>query len=608
VRLAMAFSEKNKQNLSIEDKLKATDKYIAKMKGILATMDEIAQIKRAKGDTTADSDVVGGYKRSSIVKLISELEKQREQLISELDENTRKAIQERDAKLKAQEDELKAKNAQLKAKEDELKAQKDAIALRDRELPNRNDNVVTSFKKGDNALAIEGLYTGLSMDIEKLRDDILQEMKYSYKQDIAIYDDLSEKIDAIKAVDASALEEGLKPLQAMEEKLNALQVIDYDVLAEKMNSKLAEGKIDYDILAERVATVMTVYAESMILPKTQLNSIEQRLEEMQHTLSGIMNVKQMPEFRKLDLLIEEYLRTLSYENIPDLLILANEIRITANRHIAGGNALRGEGMLADLGIRLKSVVMSGYNALVVVEDAIKTHSLPQVLSAETFAEFKDACGELERSPAVCSDEIINRVVRAKKALFNDIEASQFDNETMQELLEILAEVPEGEIPAESTITNIVALKKEIMNFNLYYFVDLVPVIAEPEKSAPVDTQAILNAIAGIKLPEVVTAYAPAPETNEVENQTENQAVAESAIAATSEMTLAEAKQAVPAVRVKKQKIMRPGVSSKDNKMEKTNQPLRTVRRSLKTTDDNPNALSKELVGQVAQKIANSMIK
>lgn len=608
MRLAMAFSEKNKQNLSIEDKLKATDKYIAKMKGILATMDEIAQIKRAKGDTTADSDVVGGYKRSSIVKLISELEKQREQLISELDENTRKAIQERDAKLKAQEDELKAKNAQLKAKDDELKAQKDAIALRDRELPNRNDNVVTSFKKGDNALAIEGLYTGLSMDIEKLRDDILQEMKYSYKQDIAIYDDLSEKIDAIKAVDASALEEGLKPLQAMEEKLNALQVIDYDVLAEKMNSKLAEGKIDYDILAERVATVMTVYAESMILPKTQLNSIEQRLEEMQHTLSGIMNVKQMPEFRKLDLLIEEYLRTLSYENIPDLLILANEIRITANRHIAGGNALRGEGMLADLGVRLKSVVMSGYNALVVVEDAIKTHSLPQVLSAETFAEFKDACGELERSPAVCSDEIINRVVRAKKALFNDIEASQFDNETMQELLEILAEVPEGEIPAESTITNIVALKKEIMNFNLYYFVDLVPVIAEPEKSAPVDTQAILNAIAGIKLPEVVTAYAPAPETNEVENQTENQAVAESAIAATSEMTLAEAKQAVPAVRVKKQKIMRPGVSSKDNKIEKTNQPLRTVRRSLKTTDDNPNALSKALVGQVAQKIANSMIK
>lgn len=608
MRLAMAFSEKNKQNLSIEDKLKATDKYIAKMKGILATMDEIAQIKRAKGDTTADSDVVGGYKRSSIVKLISELEKQREQLISELDENTRKAIQERDAKLKAQEDELKAKNAQLKAKDDELKAQKDAIALRDRELPNRNDNVVTSFKKGDNALAIEGLYTGLSMDIEKLRDDILQEMKYSYKQDIAIYDDLSEKIDAIKAVDASALEEGLKPLQAMEEKLNALQVIDYDVLAEKMNSKLAEGKIDYDILAEKVATVMTVYAESMILPKTQLNSIEQRLEEMQHTLSGIMNVKQMPEFRKLDLLIEEYLRTLSYENIPDLLILANEIRITANRHIAGGNALRGEGMLADLGIRLKSVVMSGYNALVVVEDAIKTHSLPQVLSAETFAEFKDACGELERSPAVCSDEIINRVVRAKKALFNDIEASQFDNETMQELLEILAEVPEGEIPAESTITNIVALKKEIMNFNLYYFVDLVPVIAEPEKSAPVDTQAILNAIAGIKLPEVVTAYAPAPETNEVENQTENQAVAESAIAAAPEMTLAEAKQAVPAVRVKKQKIMRPGVSSKDNKMEKTNQPLRTVRRSLKTTDDNPNALSKALVGQVAQKIANSMIK
>ena len=307
------------------EKLKATEKYLAKMKDVLSTMDEISRIKRANGDKDADSDEIGGYKRSSVVKLVSELEKQREMLLSAIEREKNEAVAAKEKELSVKEkeiEELKAREAArtekdksellskkeaelaekerelmrlraeraaheeklsreqkekqeairardeaLKAKEEALKMQA-ALALREQELatlaPTKNDNAVTSFRKGDNALAIEGLYTGLSMDIEKMRDDILQEMKYSYKQDISIYDDLAEKIESIKTIDANTLEEGLKPLQVLntlDEKLNALQTVDYDCIVEKVSEKLTETKIDYDVLAERVAALMTSYAE-----------------------------------------------------------------------------------------------------------------------------------------------------------------------------------------------------------------------------------------------------------------------------------------------------------------------------------------------------------
>ena len=49
----MAFSENNPNSgntLTSYEKLKATEKYLAKMKDVLSTMDEISRIKRANGD------------------------------------------------------------------------------------------------------------------------------------------------------------------------------------------------------------------------------------------------------------------------------------------------------------------------------------------------------------------------------------------------------------------------------------------------------------------------------------------------------------------------------------------------------------------------------
>ena len=64
----------------------------------------------------------------------------------------------------------------------------------------------------------------------------------------------------------------------------------------------------------------------------------------------------------------------------------------------------------------------------------------------------------------------------------------------------------------------------------------------------------------------------------------------------------------PNVAAKKPRVLRPAVSSKDNRTEKTEQPLRTVRRSIRLTDDNPDSLSKKLVEELALKIANSRVR
>lgn len=127
---------------------------------------------------------------------------------------------------------------------------------------------------------------------------------------------------------------------------------------------------------------------------------------------------------------------------------------------------------------------------------------------------------------------------------------------MGELLEIFAEIPAGELPSETTIVNIGALKKELMSFNLSYFVELEPVAAQPEKTDNVDTQAILEAISNIKIPEAVAIVSqPAAAAKEP-----------------TESKLEEVKKDSPNVRVKKARVLRPAVSSKDNKTEKVVQP------------------------------------
>ena len=572
--------------LSAVERLKATDKYLTEMRGILASMDEIAALRKQRGQ--AVSDEFGGYKRSTVEDFIRELEKQKEGILAEI----------------AKEEEKRATAAPVPKEAAAPAVKEDSLAYK------KDDTAVVSFRKGDPSLAIESMYTGLSMDIEKMRDDILQEMKYTYKQDMAIYDDLSAKIDAIKGTDVSALEETLKPLgenisavsgslTALDEKLNALQPVDYDQLAERVASKMVSG-IDYEALAQHIVGIMTggmagaaAGAAVAGAGERSMQELEKKIDGIKSALDGAISVKQMPEFRKLDTLISEYLRTLSYDMIPDLLITANGIKDIANRYIISGNVLRGETMLTDLRVRLSRVNVWGSSAIAAVSDAVTAHKLPLTYSPDALAAFAEAVKAYEQAPALPDDELTAALLHAKKAVFSDTDQESLDRDTFTEMLEIRQDIGDGEAD-KGKIDNLTELKKELMSFNLSYFIDLSPAVyeeKEPAAPAPsVDTQAILDAISNLQA-------APSAQVSAVQDQKED-AQLQSKLE-----ELSKNKQAA----VKKPRQLRPAVSAKDNKLEKADQPLRIVHRKICLGEESE-SLSKQVVDELAQKIANSMVK
>lgn len=571
-------AENSKNNLSAVERLKAMDKYLDQMRDILTSMDEISKLREQRGEPA--SDEFGGYKRSSVLNLVRGLEQQKESILAEI------AAEEAKRKEGAVVPAAAEQNAPA--------AEGRASSLGPRE------SAVQAFRQGDASLAIESMYTGLSMDIEKMRDDILQEMKYTYKQDMAIYDDLSEKIESLRRTEGVNFEDSLRPIgegiTALDEKINALQPVDYDVLADRVAARVVAGGIDYDALAKHIVAVMAgagVGAAAAVaadnaqagVSERKLEELDRKLDDLKNTLNGAVSVKQMPEFRKLDTLIAQYLRTMSYDLIPDILVSANSAREIANRYIVSGNTLRGETMLSDLRVRLSRVNVWGADALTVIEDAIRQNGLPVIYAEDALSAFKEASAAFEQSPAVPDEQLASRVVAAKKALFLDTDMEALDRDTFTEMLEIRDEIGEGE-PDKGKVDNLTELKKELMSFNLSYFIDFTPATPE-EKNAAVDTQAILDAISRMS---VVPAQPQAA-----------QAAAESAPEKISPLPQQGGG-------VRKPRPLRPAVSARDNKVEKTEQPLRTVRRSIDLNKVSEDALAKKLVDELAQRIASSRVK
>ena len=128
-----------------------------------------------------------------------------------------------------------------------------------------------------------------------------------------------------------------------------------------------------------------------------------------------------------------------------------------------------------------------------------------------------------------------------------------------------------------------------MSFNLSYFIDFSPAVstATPAQAAAIDTQAILDAIARIN----VAPAAAVPAAAERDPQAE--AALQSRLAQLSQNHGAS---------VKKPRQLRPAVSSKDNKVEKSEQPLRVVHRKIEA-EQGDDSLSKQVVEEMAQIIA-----
>lgn len=79
----MSDSSQNRgTSVSLVERLRSTDKFLAEMRSVLASMDEIDGLRRQRGEAVTDE--FGGYKRSSVTKLVEGLEKQRESILAQI--------------------------------------------------------------------------------------------------------------------------------------------------------------------------------------------------------------------------------------------------------------------------------------------------------------------------------------------------------------------------------------------------------------------------------------------------------------------------------------------------------------------------------------------
>ena len=128
----------------IKELLAETDRRIEELRAVLADMDEIAALRRRRGEP--ESDDYNGFRRSDVLELLAQQQERRAALAAEVQrQNAEEAPKER-----------------------------------------------TSL-----SAALEKLYEALSADVGRARRDLLQELKFYSRQTSAAYDELSLVIDAL---------------------------------------------------------------------------------------------------------------------------------------------------------------------------------------------------------------------------------------------------------------------------------------------------------------------------------------------------------------------------------------------------------------------------
>lgn len=127
----------------IKELLAETDRRIEELRAVLADMDEIAALRRRRGEP--ESDDYNGFRRSDVLELLGQQQERRAALVAGLQQSAEEAPKER-----------------------------------------------TSL-----SAALEKLYEALSADVGRARRDVLQELKFYSRQTSAAYDELSLVIDAL---------------------------------------------------------------------------------------------------------------------------------------------------------------------------------------------------------------------------------------------------------------------------------------------------------------------------------------------------------------------------------------------------------------------------
>ena len=194
-------ADKKGKELSAEEKLRAADKDLSQLREILASMDEIDALR--KRDGKPETGEYGGYKRADVTAMIAELEQRRRVLLADISNSGR------------------ADSAPGPS------GTRERVTLSD---------------------ALERMYAAIAGNIEHAKGELLREIRYSCRQNTAIYAELSARMDAV---------------------------------ADKVLAKVMAGGVDYDELAKRIVLQMTGRGES-----DAIAALEKRIEELEAALAA----------------------------------------------------------------------------------------------------------------------------------------------------------------------------------------------------------------------------------------------------------------------------------------------------------------------------------
>ena len=202
-------ADKKGKEFSAEEKLRAADKDLSQLREILASMDEIDALR--KRDGKPETGEYGGYKRADVTAMIAELEQRRRVLLADISNSGR------------------ADSAPGPS------GTRERVTLSD---------------------ALERMYAAIAGNIEHAKGEILREIRYSCRQNTAIYAELSARMDAV---------------------------------ADKVLAKVMAGGVDYDELAKRIVLQMTGRGES-----DAIAALEKRIEELEAALAAQRQAAQSP--------------------------------------------------------------------------------------------------------------------------------------------------------------------------------------------------------------------------------------------------------------------------------------------------------------------------
>ena len=202
-------ADKKGKEFSAEEKLRAADKDLSQLREILASMDEIDALR--KRDGKPETGEYGGYKRADVTAMIAELEQRRRVLLADISNSGRV-------------DSAPGPSGT-----------RERVTLSD---------------------ALERMYAAIAGNIEHAKGEILREIRYSCRQNKAIYAELSARMDAV---------------------------------ADKVLAKVMAGGVDYDELAKRIVLQMTGRGES-----DAIAALEKRIEELEAALVAQRQAAQSP--------------------------------------------------------------------------------------------------------------------------------------------------------------------------------------------------------------------------------------------------------------------------------------------------------------------------